>query len=133
MNGKTATRNTSKASVVNRVATPMNPAGTGSAARPAWNEKPAAAPAPASGLQQVSIQYRGDADAEVYVAGSFNGWKPDDIRLDQDGRGVYRATLILPRGRHEYRFIVNGVWCADPECAEQVPNVFGSTNSVLSV
>ena len=46
---------------------------------------------------------------------------------------VYETTLHLPPGRYEYKFLINGTWCADPECTEWVRNHVGSLNSVIRV
>jgi len=68
----------------------------------------------------------------VCVAGTFNGWEPGKHRLEKKD-GVFRTTLLLPKGRHEYKFIIDDVWCPDPECSEWVLNDMGSLNSVLTV
>ena len=39
----------------------------------------------------------------------------------------------LPPGTHHYRFLVDGEWRDDPECKMQVPNAFGTRNSVRQV
>jgi 1,4-alpha-glucan branching enzyme len=68
------------------------------------------------------------------VAGSFNGWDLKRNPLQKDGDEGWKATLWLPTGRHEYRFVVDGAqWCSDPGAREAVPNEFGSTNSVVFV
>jgi 1,4-alpha-glucan branching enzyme len=68
----------------------------------------------------------------VYVAGTFNGWDPGKNPLKQKD-GMYEAVLLVPKGRHEYKFIIDGVWCPDPACHEWVVNDMGSLNSVLTV
>jgi hypothetical protein len=47
--------------------------------------------------------------------------------------GAWRATVILPFGRHQYLFIVDGVWHEDPDCSERVPNSRGGFNMVRVV
>jgi 1,4-alpha-glucan branching enzyme len=75
---------------------------------------------------------RADADSDVFVAGSFNDWDPTRTRLTWK-RGVYAATVRLAQGRYEYKFIVDGTWCMDPDCPDWAPNGFGSLNSVITV
>ena len=41
--------------------------------------------------------------------------------------------LALPPGTHEYRFVADGVWMADPANPRTVPNPFGGLNSVIEV
>ena len=70
---------------------------------------------------------------EVHVAGTFNRWDPTAIRLGDRGKGLYATTVRLPVGRYEYKFIMNGSWRNGPDSVTQVPNPFGTTNSVLVV
>jgi 1,4-alpha-glucan branching enzyme len=69
----------------------------------------------------------------VAVAGSFNNWDGTRTPLRLDSGGAWRATVWLPAGRYEYRFVVDGQWISDPGARESVRNTFGSTNSVLVV
>lgn len=72
--------------------------------------------------------------SRVFVAGTFNNWNPTVHQLkDNPGSGHCKATLRIPPGRHEYKFVVNGEWVADPKCPEWVPNDQGSLNSVVHV
>jgi hypothetical protein len=68
----------------------------------------------------------------VAVAGIFNGWDPKKTPLEEVG-GAWHAKVELPRGRYEYRFVIDGQWVTDPNARESVPNPFGSVNSVVSV
>jgi len=83
---------------------------------------------------KIQVQFRVAADQarSVSVAGTFNGWNPGKTPLEKIGEG-WKATIALPRGRYEYRFVVDGKWVTDPSAAEAVPNPFGSSNSVLNV
>ena len=84
--------------------------------------------------KKVKFEFTSEPGSKVSVAGSFNNWDPAANPLKNGARkGIYTATISLPMGRHEYRFVVNDVWCADPNCQETVTNGFGSRNSVLTV
>jgi hypothetical protein len=52
---------------------------------------------------------------------------------DKAGDGQYATSLVMSKGRYEYKFVINGVWCLDPECPEWVANNYGSLNSVVIV
>ena len=52
---------------------------------------------------------------------------------DKDGTGEFTCTLSLPKGRYEYKFVINGTWCADPECKDWVGNDMNTINSVIVV
>jgi 1,4-alpha-glucan branching enzyme len=74
------------------------------------------------------------AGSHVFVAGTFNQWSETENPLEEkpvDGR--FNATLRVPPGAHQYKFIVNGTWMVDPDCKHWVHNEYGSLNSVLHV
>jgi len=85
-----------------------------------------------AGKKRVKFSIKAQAGSEVYVAGTFNGWNPKKNKLAYKG-GAYSGTILLPKGRHEYKYIIDGVWCVDPECPEWAPNGIGSLNSVIAV
>jgi len=68
----------------------------------------------------------------VAVAGSFNDWDPSAHELvDVNQDGVFVGTVPLPRGTHEYMFVVDGEWITDPGAAERRPDGFGRLNALL--
>lgn len=84
--------------------------------------------------KRVTFQIKATPGSEVFVAGSFNDWDPQQHQLrDNPDTGHYKATLTLPPGRHEYKFIVDGDWSVDPNGAATIPNTQGSLNSVVEV
>ena len=84
--------------------------------------------------RRVRFEVDAEPGCSVYVAGTFNAWNPRRKKLAESDRpGNYAATMLLPRGRHEYKFVINGTWCVDPQCREWTPNDQGSLNSVLVV
>jgi 1,4-alpha-glucan branching enzyme len=85
-----------------------------------------------AGKKRVRFQLEAEKGSEVFIAGSFNDWNPANSKLAYRD-GVFCRTLLLPKGRYEYKFVVNGVWCVDPACSEWMPNGMGSLNSVVVV
>ena len=81
----------------------------------------------------VIFKFHAAAGLEVHVAGTFNNWDPTDITLADNGKGTYTASVLLPLGTYEYKYIVNGNWCNASDVGERVPNVFGTTNGLLVV
>ena len=81
---------------------------------------------------EVSFTVRAGAARSVSVAGTFNGWSVDRNPLESSGEW-WRTKIAVPRGRYEYRFIVDGQWQTDPGAQDSVPNPFGTVNSVLIV
>ena len=69
----------------------------------------------------------------VQLVGEFTGWTENPINMEKDLKGIWRARVTLEQGRYSYRFIVDGQWCDDPECAVREPNPYGSQNAVRQV
>jgi len=69
----------------------------------------------------------------VAVVGDFNGWNPEANVMKMDKKGFWKTALSLPRGRSEYKFVVDGSWETDPANPLICQNAFGTANSVLEV
>lgn len=69
----------------------------------------------------------------VKLAGDFNGWCSDSHQLTRDSKGQWKISMNLNPGRYEYRFVIDGIWQNDPNCANFSPNPFGGDNCVLTV
>lgn len=82
---------------------------------------------------RIRIEFHDEQAHEVCIAGTFNDWRPDATPMRAAGAGDWAADLSLPAGRYEYRFVVDEQWRNDPAAASQVPNGFGSFNSVVEV
>ncbi len=67
----------------------------------------------------------------VAVVGSFNEWQPDQGKMTRQRDGTYRKRLQLTPGEYRYKFLVDGEWVTDPEAEGQVPNQFGSMDSLV--
>ena len=50
----------------------------------------------------------------VFLAGNFNNWNPNDIRMKR-ADSLWEAVYYLGPGNYEYKFIVDGEWILDPE------------------
>ena len=69
----------------------------------------------------------------VLLAGDFTNWQQAPIPMHKRNGGPWAATVALTPGEHHYRFIVDGQWCDDPQCARRAPNPFGSQDMVANV
>ena len=75
-----------------------------------------------------------DSDAaSVRVTGSFCDWAEDGYPLKKDKQGVWKISVPLSPGRHEYRFLVDGEWRDDPKAENRVPNDYGGHNAIVEV
>ncbi len=96
--------------------------------------KKPAAKAAAPKATRVSFSVRAEVGSKVYLAGCFNGWDPTAKQMtDKDGTGTFTCAVNLPKGKYEYKFVINGIWCADPECTDWTQNDMGTLNSVKIV
>lgn len=85
-----------------------------------------------SAAKSVTFTVHADKGKAVYVAGEFNKWNPTAKKMTFKA-GVYSATLKLAAGTYQYKFVIDGTWCADPENTNSIPNDQGTFNSVITV
>jgi 1,4-alpha-glucan branching enzyme len=83
--------------------------------------------------QKVTFSYSAPEAGRVQLAGDFTGWDQSPVPLYKQPDGVWKTTVRLPPGTYEYRLLVDGQWCDDPQCADRRPNPFGSENCVCMV
>jgi hypothetical protein len=69
----------------------------------------------------------------VSLCGEFNCWSPEANPLQLQAGGIWQTTLRLAPGRYQYKFVVDGQWCADAKAKENVYNEHGTLNSVVVV
>ena len=79
------------------------------------------------------IEFHDERAQAVAIAGTFNDWRPEATSMVAMGAGRWVKELMLPPGRYEYLLVVDGQWKCDPAAADQVPNPYGTRNSVLEV
>jgi len=87
---------------------------------------------PSEEVQTTLRLHRPDA-RQVFIVGTFNGWRVDATPLTNVGNGEWDLSLMLKPGTHEYRFLIDGQWSDDPQAADRVKNPYGGWNSVLKV
>jgi 1,4-alpha-glucan branching enzyme len=69
---------------------------------------------------------------EVIVTGSFNNWNKKGYRMVKQG-DVWTFPIYLSKGKHLYKFIIDGKWILDPANKLWEQNEFSTGNSVLWV
>src|SRR5690242_20824005 len=70
---------------------------------------------------------------QVSLAGDFNNWDSKATPMHKGGDGVWHVGVALTPGRHEYRFVADGVWQDDPAAQEKISNTLGTQNCVRMV
>lgn len=117
-------------------AQPAATAGTSSAPSPQTQTVSATSSTPSSsGTVWIRFLYRSDDARSVAVAGDFNQWTPVSLTpRTVDGRTVWTGLVPVPRGEHEYQFVIDGErWVPDPLASEKRRDGFGAKNAVLEV
>jgi hypothetical protein len=66
----------------------------------------------------IEFIYEDAGASNVYIAGEFNGWNASGNVMSQDDEGRWRTVLALGPGSHEYKYVVDGNWIADPDNPE---------------
>jgi len=98
---------------------------------------PLRGPGPTLGDEEGVVQFVGrfPGAKTVEVVGSFNDWRAGTLVLRDDDRdGVWRGSVVLPVGEHEYMFVVDGErWVTDPLAGRYVADGFGRQNGFLIV
>ena len=83
--------------------------------------------------QKVTFALKAAHAKEVSLLGDFNNWDAAVNPMKRDKDGVWKSTLILPSGRYEFKFMVDGRWREASKTEPSVPNSFGTLNNVLVV
>lgn len=84
-------------------------------------------------LKQQTFRFTEPDAKKVLLVGDFTDWQERAIPMEKGSGGTWTTTVKLSPGTHNYLFIVDGVWCEDPECSLRVPNPFGGYNMVRQV
>ncbi len=83
--------------------------------------------------RRVTFSLKAPHAEEVSLLGDFNNWDAAATPIKCDKDGIWKTTLILPSGRYEFKFLVDGKW-REPSLSEpSVPNSFGTLNNVLVI
>jgi 1,4-alpha-glucan branching enzyme len=87
------------------------------------------------GTQQHTIPFTFPAPGarKVSLAGDFNNWDPEAMPMYKGTDGVWYLSVSLNPGRHEYRFVADGVWQDDPAAQQRTANTMGTENCVRTV
>ena len=97
---------------------------------------PPATPAAKAGTIDVTFTLPAEVHAgTVALCGEFNDWSAEDIGLQRDSDGFWRATVALEPGRsYRYRYLLDGErWENAWQAGCYAPNSYGSTDSVVVV
>ena len=83
--------------------------------------------------RKVTFSLKAPKARQASLVGDFNNWDTaaNSMKLDTDGS--WKLSIILPPGRYEFKFFVDGKWREGSKDKQAVPNNFGTLNHVLIV
>ncbi len=80
-----------------------------------------------------TFSFKAPAATSVQLVGDFTHWQQKPISMQRSADGIWRATVALMPGKHQYRFLVDGEWRDDPVCSLRVANPYGSLDAIREV
>ncbi len=82
---------------------------------------------------EVVFEYEDPEANKVSLVGTFNNWNKDSDPMEKIDN-VWKRTVMLPQGTHEYQFVINDTeWLSDPATENKVPNKYKGQNSVITI
>jgi 1,4-alpha-glucan branching enzyme len=83
--------------------------------------------------QKITFSFESSDAKEVFLMGDFNNWNPKKHPMKKDDNGKWTKAVLLPPGKYEYKFLVDGQWKEDPHNERICPNKFGSCNNIFNL
>ena len=76
---------------------------------------------------RVEFSFYRPAARQVYLAGEFNGWRPNQLAMERSSEGYWRVSLDLSPGVYQFRYCADEQWFCDfaafgIECGPFGPN-----------
>ena len=85
-------------------------------------------------VRKMLFTLKATTKGDVQIAGDFNSWRPEPLRLVRGATGLFWQTAMqLSPGSYQYKFLVDGRWLPDPANENTTRNIFGSVNSIITV
>jgi 1,4-alpha-glucan branching enzyme len=83
--------------------------------------------------RRVTFSLKAPRAKEVILVGDFNHWEAGIHRLERGQDGLWKATVQLTPGSHEFKFLVDGRWREGSKKEMTVRNSYGTLNNVIFV
>jgi 1,4-alpha-glucan branching enzyme len=83
---------------------------------------------------KVKFTFNAENAETVEILGLNSDWK-NAVIMSKKKDGSYSADINLPKeSRHEFKYLVNQAeWLNEPGADSETPNVYGGTNSVITL
>ncbi|MFZ5950694.1 MAG: isoamylase early set domain-containing protein [Candidatus Rifleibacteriota bacterium] len=96
-------------------------------------DKPESGPTASGEESEVDFELEDAEATKVSIVGTFNNWDKNANPMKKEN-GVWKCTLKLKPGKHEYQFVVNETdWILDPKSGNNVNNKYEGKNSIIEV
>lgn len=81
----------------------------------------------------VSFYVKRDNAQKVELVGEFNNWQPEPMKRKKDG--TFWISKRLKTGRsYRFKYLIDGqYWENELSADQQVPNPFGTTDSLIFI
>jgi|UniRef100_A0A7C2VFT6 1,4-alpha-glucan branching enzyme len=81
----------------------------------------------------VSFYVKKEGAQKVELVGEWNQWKPEAMKRKKDG--TFWISKRLKKGKsYRFKYLIDGeFWENEIEADQQVPNPFGTTDSLIVV
>ena len=83
--------------------------------------------------RRVTFSFESSDAKEVILLGDFNNWNAKKHPMKSNGNGMWNKSVVIPLGRYEYKFLVDGQWEEDPQNDQTCLNGFGTYNNVFNL
>lgn len=83
----------------------------------------------------IEFSIRNDCAGHISLAGSFNHWAKDELKLKPHKNGRWSIEIpMLPHGKYYYKFFIDDrMWMEDVENQLREPDGVTGWNSILTV
>lgn len=83
---------------------------------------------------KVKFSFKVENAETVEILGLNSDWE-NSIIMSRKKDGTFSADVNLPKDSiHEFKYLVNETeWINDPEADSETPNVYGGSNSVITL
>lgn len=83
---------------------------------------------------KVKFSFKPENAETVEILGLNSDWL-NSVIMSRKKDGTFSADVNLPKdSSHEFRYLVNEKeWLNEPEADREIPNIYGSTNSLISL
>lgn len=82
-------------------------------------------------LKRAAFSLEAPGAKEVFLLGNFNNLDPGENLMKKEKTGIWKKFIMVPPGRYEYKFVVDGKWRNNPNSKDSCHNCYGTCNNDL--